>query len=292
LSRYSRTQAASYVDEKAIGGASTKIASFLTPSSSLFVIDTHEKKIVYTNYMPFTDQDYIEPVTEVIQPINLQQHVEFDADGHIVLNQDPYKVPHAMQDHDGSHARYWYYVLYGVPNEIVAPMPDAWKDKVMRLLSTDLSLVSQEAIDASLRTMLSEMVGDYRNAVKRSVVDYALRSPKERRRVNILHPPQSVAVEWGVNDKILPPNPAWRAPIQVTSFSALSFNCTIYHISLLLRSCFAECVGVLESESQFHQCCICGAAGAVGALSRSVVSYHPQRSSTASDHSRVRATAA
>jgi hypothetical protein len=39
--------------------------------------------------------------------------------------------------------------------------------------------------------MLGEMVVDFRTAVKRSVVDYILRSPVERRRVNILHPPRA-----------------------------------------------------------------------------------------------------
>jgi hypothetical protein len=75
-------------------------------------------------------------------------------------------------------------------DEIVAPIPDAWKDRVLCLLATDLSLVSQDAIDAALRAMLGEMVVDFRIAMKRSVVDYILRSPVERRRVNILHPPR------------------------------------------------------------------------------------------------------
>jgi hypothetical protein len=91
---------------------------------------------------------------------------------------------------DGSHARYWWYILHGVSDEIVAPIPDAWKDRVLCLLATDLSLVSQDAIDAALRSMLGEMVVDFRVAMKRSVVDYILRSPVERRRVNILHPPR------------------------------------------------------------------------------------------------------
>ena len=44
---------------------------------------------------------------------------------------------------DGSHARYWWHILHGVSDEIVAPIPDAWKDRVLCLLATDLSLVSQ-----------------------------------------------------------------------------------------------------------------------------------------------------
>jgi hypothetical protein len=45
--------------------------------------------------------------------------------------------------------------------------------------------------------MLGEMVADYQIGVKRAIIDYVLRSPRECRRVNILYPPPSVAIDWG-----------------------------------------------------------------------------------------------
>ena len=75
---YSRTLGAAFVDERAGGGVSCKIASFLTPTSTLFVIDTHEKKIISTGYTPYSDADYIEPLPVVPEPINLLQVSEFE----------------------------------------------------------------------------------------------------------------------------------------------------------------------------------------------------------------------
>jgi hypothetical protein len=132
----------------------------------------------------------------------------------MMLVEEPYSIPHTFKDHDGSLVRYWWYILFGIPDDVVAPIADTWQRNVLHLVATDLSLVSQEQIDASLRSMMAEMNDDYRVCMKRVMMDYVLRNPRERKRVNVLHPPPSRASEWGVNDRVPYPPESWRGPIQ------------------------------------------------------------------------------
>lgn len=103
---YARTLSATFVDKQSHGGPCTRIASYLTPSSTLHVVDTQAKKIVFTNYMPFHEADAIEPVPEPLQPVEFtkpsSEPPPLDARGRLVLSEEPYRVPHFMQDHDGS----------------------------------------------------------------------------------------------------------------------------------------------------------------------------------------------
>jgi hypothetical protein len=95
---YSRTLGAAFVDERAGGGVSCKIASFLTPTSTLFVIDTHEKKIISTGYTPYSDADYIEPLPVAPEAINLLQVCEFESNGRLRVREADFKVPHDLRD--------------------------------------------------------------------------------------------------------------------------------------------------------------------------------------------------
>ncbi len=86
------------MDERAGGGVSCKIAAFLTPTSTLFVIDTHEKKIISTGYTPYSDADYIEPLPVAPEAINLLQVSEFESNGRLRVREADFKVPHDLRD--------------------------------------------------------------------------------------------------------------------------------------------------------------------------------------------------
>ena len=106
IDMYARTLAATFVDKQAHGGPCTRIASYLTPSSTLYVVDTQAKKIVLTNYMPYQDSDAIDAIPEPLLPVTFTQPssepLQLDTQGRLVLQEEPYRVPHFMQDHDGS----------------------------------------------------------------------------------------------------------------------------------------------------------------------------------------------
>ncbi len=56
-------------DQGAVSSIACKIASFLTPSASLFAIDVATKKIVFTGQMPYQEWDLVQPIPEVVPRI-------------------------------------------------------------------------------------------------------------------------------------------------------------------------------------------------------------------------------
>ncbi len=74
---------------------------------------------------------------------------------------------------------------YGISDDMVAPISEKWQNNILHLVATDLSLVSQETIDMALRNMMDEMNDDYKLASKRIILDYVLRNPRERKRINV-----------------------------------------------------------------------------------------------------------
>eukprot|EP00741_Cyanophora_paradoxa_P002212 tig00000555_g2144.t1 len=90
---------------------------------------------------------------------------------------------------DSSDERYWYYIEHGIPDHVVSVMKEEWMEQVMDLIPQELSAVPQSLVEEMLASMRAEIRSDYYNAVKKSIVDYVLKSPEERRRLNILAPP-------------------------------------------------------------------------------------------------------
>ncbi|XP_070569551.1 dynein axonemal heavy chain 7-like isoform X2 [Ptychodera flava] len=71
--------------------------------------------------------------------------------------------------------RYYYYIHNGIDTEHVAPMEDSWLEDVLKLVPEHLKQLA-DTID----TLSDEMREDYLLSVKKAIVDFVLRDPRER----------------------------------------------------------------------------------------------------------------
>ncbi|KAL3855114.1 hypothetical protein ACJMK2_014343, partial [Sinanodonta woodiana] len=72
--------------------------------------------------------------------------------------------------------RYYYYIHHGIDTEHVAPMEDSWLENVLALVSERLKDGHLETID----NLSDEMREDYLLSVKKAIVDFVLRDPREK----------------------------------------------------------------------------------------------------------------
>ncbi|XP_033628553.1 dynein heavy chain 7, axonemal-like isoform X2 [Asterias rubens] len=72
--------------------------------------------------------------------------------------------------------RYYYYIHNGIDTEHVAPMEDSWLINVLHLVSNDLKTGHSETIE----NLSDEMREDYLLSVKKAIVDFVLRDPREK----------------------------------------------------------------------------------------------------------------
>ncbi|BFZ21958.1 hypothetical protein BsWGS_24997 [Bradybaena similaris] len=71
--------------------------------------------------------------------------------------------------------RYYYYIHHGIDTEHVAPMEDAWLQNVLKLISAKLKEGHQDTID----NLSDEMRDDYLLSVKKAIVDFVLKDPRQ-----------------------------------------------------------------------------------------------------------------
>ncbi|XP_052080869.1 dynein axonemal heavy chain 7-like isoform X1 [Mytilus californianus] len=72
--------------------------------------------------------------------------------------------------------RYYYYIHNGIDTEHVAPMEDSWLENVLDLVSYDLKKDHFETIE----NLSDEMREDYLLSVKKAIVDFVLKDPREK----------------------------------------------------------------------------------------------------------------
>ncbi|XP_062823199.1 dynein axonemal heavy chain 7-like, partial [Anolis carolinensis] len=71
--------------------------------------------------------------------------------------------------------KYFYYIRHGIDTEHVAPMEDSWLDNVLALVPKHLKMLSE-----SVGVLSDEMREDYLLSVKKAIVDFVLRDPREK----------------------------------------------------------------------------------------------------------------
>ncbi|XP_013208919.1 dynein heavy chain 7, axonemal [Microtus ochrogaster] len=71
--------------------------------------------------------------------------------------------------------RYYYYIHHGIDTDHVAPMEDSWLEHVLDLVPQHLRVLTN-----SITVLSDEMREDYLLSVKKSIVDFVLKDPREK----------------------------------------------------------------------------------------------------------------
>lgn len=71
--------------------------------------------------------------------------------------------------------RYFYYIHHGIDTDHVAPMEDSWLENVLNLVPQHLKVLTN-----SINVLSDEMREDYLLSVKKSIVDFVLKDPREK----------------------------------------------------------------------------------------------------------------
>ncbi|XP_012497096.1 PREDICTED: dynein heavy chain 7, axonemal [Propithecus coquereli] len=89
------------------------------------------------------------------------------------------KSPHKQRENFRSTLvnviMYYYYIHHGIDTDHVAPMEDSWLEHVLNLVPQHLKVLTD-----SITVLSDEMREDYLLSVKKSIVDFVLKDPREK----------------------------------------------------------------------------------------------------------------
>ena len=200
---FSRTGAAPINSEKSYLSYVHRIGAHYTPSSRGLFIDPDMRIIKYQLVedasgakLNMMAKGFVEPCTE---------EEEYES----IVNRDQ-SYSTRIQARKKSYQRYKKYIEEEISMEVVAPFRREWVPEITEKVPGDLHAITPERIQEMLIDMFNEIETDYINSVRKSILDYVLKSPAEKERLGIpqvFNPPNDYGSQPFVG---IEPDEDWR----------------------------------------------------------------------------------
>lgn len=188
LNEYSRTPAAPFVGMEDPGSPSTRIASSFTASASRLTWKPCQRPKRSLRWQPhFLEQPFL--VARSGEDYSKHFTRQFQAGSPLDLELQEAKL--SRQRFFETFFRYHYY-FDTIPDSYLAPFSDRWSQQIVRRLALTLS----EEEDMLMEDMWQEVLQDYRQAIRKVIIEHVLKDEKAKERTGILFVPSPVAL-WG-----------------------------------------------------------------------------------------------
>ena len=168
---YSNTKAAPFTDEKTQIPITHRIASFYSLSIQNLIIDKTSKSIkrLYDDYFyKYNNIKFEEPATELEEYLYLLHYDNIDEEK-IKLKKQAYN-------------RYNNFIEKSINDDYISVMKSDWIVQIIKMINR-FYLMKQ--YDVLVNDCFKEMTYDYKKAVKTSILDYILKHPEQRQKLNI-----------------------------------------------------------------------------------------------------------
>jgi dynein heavy chain len=128
--------------------------------------------------------------------------------------------------------RYNHYIEAEISTEVIAPIRQHWVTNILSFIPTDMSLLTKERIEQMIDSMLNEINASYYVAGRKSILDYVLKDPEERKRIGIESNPNP-PVDYGTQPYLgIEPDEAWQNNVLIARM-LISDNLCICSMAIL-----------------------------------------------------------
>ena len=168
---YSNTKAAPFTSEKTQIPIAHRIGSFYSLSIQNFIIDKTNKcikKLADDYFYKFRNTKFEEPATETEEYLFIIRHDDVAAEK-IELKKQAYQ-------------RYKNFIMNSISDDYIAVMKGDWLFEIIKMINR-VYLMKQ--YDIIVNTCFKEMTQDYKKAMKTSILDYILKHPEQKEKLNI-----------------------------------------------------------------------------------------------------------
>ena len=169
---YSNTKAAPFTAEKTQIPIAHRIGSFYSLSLQNFIIDKTNKSIKRLTddyFFKYRNTKFEELATEE------EEYLYIIKRGNI----NPEKIELKKE----AHKRYQNFIMNSINEDYIATMKGDWLVEIIKLINR-VYLMKQ--YDILVNSSFGEMFQDYKKAMKTSILDYILKHPEQKEKLNIL----------------------------------------------------------------------------------------------------------